>query len=589
MLDSSLSLTLYSLSRLSYHRHVKILTSAQMREVDRMTTERYGIPGLQLMENAAIAVVDSIESKLGGLEGKRSIVLCGKGNNGGDGAAAARHLHLRGARIDLILLGKLEDTRGDARRNFELAHAISSGQPDRFIFVEAHSQQEFDRITQCLLPSDEPGFWAFTEGTDVARATPFPIPMPPGVHYDLAVDAIFGTGLARPASGLFERAIDFLAKSRSHGIPVVSVDIPSGIASDSPDLIGPAVQADLTVTFTAPKPASVLPPACHYGGDLIVSSIGSPQDLIEEAASSLNLAEPRMIETWLAGSRRGPDANKGDVGKVLIVAGSRGKTGAACLSGLAALRSGTGLVTVATAASSQPVVASQLAIECMTEPLPETESGSVSLDALASVIDLANQRDVLAVGPGLGASNDSTRELVRGMVLNRSVPLVLDADGLNSLAPWDQSLKGTADLPIILTPHPGEMARLTGKTIPEVVRGRVEIARQFAKEHSVIVVLKGSRTIVAATDGQVYINPTGNSGMATGGTGDVLTGIIAGLLAQKPDDPLGAVIIAVYIHGLAGDIAAGRVGTRAMIASDIIDNLGEAFIQAGGLQERPSR
>jgi len=225
----------------------------------------------------------------------------------------------------------------------------------------------------------------------------------------------------------------------------------------------------------------------------------------------------------------------------------------------------------------------------MTEPLPETESGSVSLDALASLIELANQRDVLAVGPGLGASSDSTRELVRGIVLNRSVPLVLDADGLNSLVPWDQSLKGTADLPIILTPHPGEMARLTGKTIPEVVRGRVEIARQFAKEHSVIVVLKGSRTLVAASDGQVYINPTGNSGMATGGTGDVLTGIIAGLLAQKPGDPLGAVITAVYIHGLAGDIAAGRFGTRSMIASDIIDNLGEALIQAGGPQERPSK
>jgi NAD(P)H-hydrate epimerase len=562
-----------------------------MREVDRLTTERYGIPGLQLMENAAIAVVDSMEKRLGGLEGQRGIVLCGKGNNGGDGAAAARHLHLRGARIDLILLGKLEDTSGDANHNFQLASALSSGQRKSFIFVEAPGEQEFDRITESLLPSDEPGFCAFTEGTEIARAIPFPIPMPlpPGIKYDFAVDAIFGTGLARPAAGLFERAIDFLSKSRSHGIPIVSVDIPSGIASDSPDPIGPAVQADLTVTFTAPKPANVLPPACHYGGDLIVSSIGSPQELIEKGAPSLNLVEPRMIETWLAGSRRGPDANKGDVGKVLIVAGSRGKTGAACLSGLGALRSGTGLVTVATAASSQPVVASQLAIECMTEPLPETESGSVSLDALASVIDLAGQRDVLAVGPGLGASSDSTRELVRGIVLNRSVPLVLDADGLNSLAPWDQSLKGTADLPIILTPHPGEMARLTGLTIPEVVRGRVEIARQFATEHSVIVVLKGSRTIVATTDGQVYINPTGNSGMATGGTGDVLTGIIAGLLAQKPDDPLAAVITAVYIHGLAGDIAARRFGTRAMIASDIIDNLGEAFIQAGGLQERPSR
>jgi NAD(P)H-hydrate epimerase len=570
---------------------VKVLTSAQMREVDRLTTERYGIPGLQLMENAAIAVVDSIEKRLGGLEGKRGLVICGKGNNGGDGAAAARHFQLRGARIDLILLGKLEDTRGDARRNFELARAISSGQRDRFIFVETPDEDEFDQITLPLLPGDEPAFWAFTKGINIARATPYPIPMPPtpGVNYDFAIDAIFGTGLARPASGLFERAIDFLAKARSHGIPVVSVDIPSGIASDSPNLIGPAVRADLTVTLTAPKPASVLPPACHYGGDLIVSSIGSPDQLIEEAGSNLDLVEPRMIESWLARSRRGPDANKGDVGKVLIVAGSRGKTGAACLSGLSAMRSGTGLVTVATAASSQPVVASQIAVECMTEPLPETGSGSVSLEALHDVLQLAGQRDVLAIGPGLGASSDSTRELVRGIVLNRSVPLVIDADGLNSLAPWPESLKGTPDLPMILTPHPGEMARLTGETIPRVVSSRVEIARRFAVQHSVILVLKGSRTIVAATDGQVYVSPTGNSGMATGGTGDVLTGIIAGLLAQKPEDHLGATITAVYIHGLAGDIAARRLGTRAMIASDIIAALGEAFIQAGGPQERPSQ
>jgi len=536
-----------------------------MREVDRLTTERYGIPGLQLMENAAIAVVDSIEKRLGGLQGKRGIVLCGKGNNGGDGAAAARHLHLRGARIDLILLGKLEDTRGDAHRNFELVQAISSEQGDRFILVEAHGDQEFGRIAGPELPGDKPD----------------------GVNYDFALDAIFGTGLARPASGLFERAIDFLMKLRSAGTPVIAVDIPSGLASDSSDLIGPAVQADLTVTFTAPKPANVLPPACHCGGDLVVSSIGSPDDLINEAGSGLNLVDPQMIRAWLSRSRRGPDANKGDVGKVLIVAGSRGKTGAACLSGLGALRSGTGLVTVATAASSQPVVASQLAVECMTEPLRETESGSVSLDALGSVIELANQRDVLAIGPGLGASSDSTREFVRGVVLNRSVPAVLDADGLNSLAPWDKSLKGTPDLPMILTPHPGEMARLAGETIPHVVSRRVEIARRFAVQHSVIVVLKGSRTTIAATDGQVYINPTGNSGMATGGTGDVLTGIVAGLLAQKPDDPLGATIAAVYIHGLAGDIAARRLGTRAMIASDIIAALGEAFIQAGGEQERP--
>jgi NAD(P)H-hydrate epimerase len=222
----------------------------------------------------------------------------------------------------------------------------------------------------------------------------------------------------------------------------------------------------------------------------------------------------------------------------------------------------------------------------MTEPVPETKSGSVSLEALRRVLDLAAERDILALGPGLGSSENSTREFVRGVTTNRSVPTVIDADGLNSLAPWPQDIKGSSARPIILTPHPGEMARLTGRPISEVVSNRVEVARQFASEHSAIVVLKGSRTITAGPDSQVYINPTGNAGMATGGTGDVLTGIIAGLIAQKMDEPLSATIAAVYLHGLAGDIAARRLGTRAMIASDIIAALGEAFIEAGGEPER---
>ena len=559
-----------------------------MREVDRLTTEQYGLPAAQLMENAAIAVADAIENRLGGVIGKRGLVICGKGNNGGDGAAAARHLHLRGSRIDLILLGRVDDTRGEARRNFDLARAISEGQGETFTFVEAPDEQDLDEITWSLLPIEEPVFQVFTDGTEIARAKPDAIPMgvPLGIPYDFAVDAMLGTGLTRPATGLFGRAIEFLVRARASGIPVFAVDVPSGIASDSPSPIGPAVQADMTVTLTAPKPASVLPPACHYGGDLVVRSIGSPNKLINEAEAKLNLVEARMIEEWLARSRRGPEANKGDAGKVLIVAGSRGKTGAACLAGAGAIRSGAGLVTVATPASSQPVVASQLAIECMTEPLPETDSGSASLDGLRRVLELADRRDVLALGPGLGA-DDSTRELVRGLVLNRGVPMVLDADGLNSLAPWADILDGSSALPIIVTPHPGEMARLTAKPLAEVINNRVDIAQKFAMEHSVIVVLKGSRTVIAATDGQVFINPTGNQGMATGGTGDVLTGIIAGLLAQKLDDPLGATIAAVYLHGRAGDIAARRFGTRAMTASDLTAALGEAFVETGGEQERP--
>jgi hydroxyethylthiazole kinase-like uncharacterized protein yjeF len=270
---------------------------------------------------------------------------------------------------------------------------------------------------------------------------------------------------------------------------------------------------------------------------------------------------------------------------VLIVAGSRGKTGAACLAGSGAMRAGAGLVTVATAESSEPVVASRLIVECMTERLAETASGAVTREAAARALELASERDVVAIGPGLGSAEETTRAFVRALAVKRQRPMVIDADGLNSLAPWAENLRGSPELPMILTPHPGEMARLAGKSISDIVQNRVEVAREFATAHGVIVVLKGSRTLIAAPDSEVYVNPTGNPGMATGGTGDVLTGIIAGLLAQKTDDPLAATIAAVYLHGLAGDMAAGKSGTRAMIASDIAAHLGGAIIETGGEAE----
>jgi NAD(P)H-hydrate epimerase len=311
--------------------------------------------------------------------------------------------------------------------------------------------------------------------------------------------------------------------------------------------------------------------------------------LIDEAGSKLTLVEPASIARWLAVSRRSRHANKGDAGKVLITAGSRGKTGAACLAGEAAMRAGAGLVTIASPASAQSVIASRVIAECMTEALAETESGGPAASASAQVLELAAERDVLALGPGLGTSGDDARQFVRDVVTNRTSPTVLDADGLNALAPWPRDLRGNAAYPLILTPHPGEMARLTGKSILEILRERVSVAREFARSHSVILVLKLSRTIIAAPDGEVYINPTGNEGMATGGSGDVLTGMIAGLVAQKLDNPLGATVAAVYLHGLAGDIAGSRIGIRALVASDITSHLGEAFIEAGGQAERFDR
>lgn len=540
---------------------MKILSAAQMREIDRLTTALHGVPGLQLMENAANSAVEAIERKFGCVSGSHALVVCGPGNNGGDGAAIARLLNQRGASVEALLLGRISETRGDARANFERAKSISEAAGSRLHFKEVES---LDALDDALCK-------AASEHTN-----------------DLIIDAIFGTGLTRRASGLFEEAINRINQLADRS-RVVAVDVPSGVASDSAELIGPAVRAHLTVTFTAPKIAAVLAPARAQCGEVIVAQIGSPDELVNSAGSRLNLIEQSDVSRWLKESRRSPNANKGDVGKVLVIAGSRGKTGAACLVGEAALRAGCGLVTIATPASSQPIVASRAIPECMTEPLAETGSGSVAREAAAQVRTLSADRDVVAIGPGLGSAEASTRELVRDIVVNREGPMVADADALNALAPWDPTLHASAGLPLILTPHPGEMSRLVGKSVSEVLRDRIGISREFATSHGVLLVLKGSGTLIAATDGEVYVNSTGNSGMATGGSGDVLTGIIAGLLAQKPVDALGATIAAVYLHGLAGDIAASRLGTRAIIASDITSCLGDAFIEVGGEGERLKR
>lgn len=537
---------------------MKILSAAEMREVDRLTTERYGVPSLLLMENAATRTLEATEKAYGGVAGKRALVICGRGNNGGDGAAIARLLHGKGAEIDVLLLGRVEDSKGDANTNFQAALDIASNAGSSFRFIEIETTEQF---------------WA--------EATAYP--------HAFFVDAIFGTGLTRPASGLFEEAIHLL-NDHTNDSPVISVDIPSGIASDTQELIGPAVKADLTVTFTAPKPGNVLPPASDHCGELVIAPIGSPEELINSSGSRLNLVDRADVERWLSVSRRSPHANKGAVGKVLIVAGSRGKTGAACLASEAALRAGCGLVTVATAESSQPIVAVRAIPECMTEPLAETPAGSVAREAVDRVIELAADRNVVAIGPGLGSSDPSTKAFVHEATMKRQRPMVIDADGLNALAPWPGNLRGSAELPMILTPHPGEMGRLISKPIDKIIKNPIDVARSFAMDRNVILVLKGSPTVIAAPDGQVYVNATGNAGMATGGTGDVLTGMIASFLAQnlaqKLDEPLSTTIAAVYLHGLAGDIAASRVGTRAMIASDISAHLGEAIIAVGGDAER---
>ena len=330
----------------------------------------------------------------------------------------------------------------------------------------------------------------------------------------------------------------------------------------------------------------MLPPACYASGRLIVAPIGTPDELLTESGANLQIVEETQITTWLRASRRAPDAHKGLVGDVLLMAGSRGKTGAAALSAEAVLRAGAGLVTVATAQSAQSLLVTQTRTEVMTEPLAETSDGAIARDALTRAIELAQKRTVIALGPGLSSTAESTRNFVREFVAQRNAPLVIDADGLNCLAPWPEELKGSDDLPIIITPHPGEMARLTGKTNAEIVADRISAAREFATRHHIITILKGSRTLVAATDGEIYVNPTGNAGMATAGSGDVLTGLTAGLLAQYPAEPLQAALAAVYLHGLAGDIAAGEIGMRSLLAGDISNKISAAILRTGGEAEK---
>ncbi len=529
---------------------MRVLTAEQMREVDRLTTERFGIPGILLMENAALRSVDVIEDTVGPIAGRFVKIVCGKGNNGGDGAAVARQLWLQGAVVDVLLLGRVEETRGDARTNFEIARSLSE-LGDRFGFRESPTSDEL---------ADD------------------------GAEPDLWVDAIFGTGLTRRAEGVFADAIAML-NSRARA-PLVALDLPSGLDSDSSELPAVHVQADVTVTFTAPKVACSLPPSVFACGTVVTGAIGTPNDLVEAAGSRLSLVTPRDVGGWLRDSRRSGDAHKGTVGSVLVVAGSSGKTGAAALASEAALRGGTGLVTVATPKSAEAVLAARAIPEVMTEPLQETPGGELAPESVPHVRRLIDSRTVAAIGPGIGTA-PSTREVVRALVADRSRPFVLDADALNCLAPWPSEVVGTAAAALVITPHPAEMARLIGGETRAVVSDRVGCAREFARAHGVIVVLKGARTVVADPSGEVFVNPTGNAGMATGGSGDVLTGLVASLLAQRPADPLGATIAAVYLHGLAGDLAARDVGTRAVVAGDITRNLGRAFVDAGGESEYP--
>jgi hydroxyethylthiazole kinase-like uncharacterized protein yjeF len=508
---------------------MKITTAAEMREIDRVTTETFGVPSLTLMENAGAAVARFVIAKYP--KAWRFTIVCGKGNNGGDGFVAARKLGDQGRRATIVLLCDPAELKGDAAEMFARM-----------------------RLEPLVVKSAEQ-----LRGEAVAMA----------LKADVIVDAILGTGFRPPVTGLYADAIAVMNALRK---PVVAVDIPSGADADSFKATDELrARADHVVTFTAPRLAHVFGGLTR--GETMVAPIGSPEEAIQSALK-MEVTTPRDFATLLAD--RNPDGHKGTYGHALIVGGSFGKSGAAAMAGMSALRSGAGLSTIAAPRSVVPMVAA-FTPEIMTEPLLETDLGTISPEAHEQMARLLEGKDVIALGPGIGRY-PATVDFVQKFVQECKVPLVIDADGLNAFERQTQKLSG-AKRPLVLTPHPGEMSRLTGLSTAEVQKDRIGVARKFAAEHSCIVVLKGHRTLIALPDGSVWVNVTGNPGMATGGTGDVLTGIVAGLLAQTPDVAM-AVRAAVYLHGLAGDVAREKVGEPSLVAGDLITHLPEAFKRA---------
>lgn len=498
-----------------------------MRAIDRATTERYGVPSLTLMENAGSAVADYAISHQAAAE--RIVVFCGKGNNGGDGFVAARRLHVRGKKVQVILLAEANDLRNDAA-------AMFGKLPNAAIVVDSSEKLTSERVRLAL-------------------------------QADLYLDAILGTGFKPPVSGLYADAIAMMNASQ---IPVIAVDIPSGADADSMAVQqGLITRADAIVTFTAPRPAHVF--SLLTTGPTLVANIGSPDEAIVSSLG-LNVITARDI-TALVGHRPA-ESNKGNYGHVLVIGGSLGKAGAAGMAGIAVLRAGAGLSTVATAESVLATVAG-FHPEVMTEPLSETDAGAISTAALGRIEELAKGKTVVAIGPGI-SREPQTAELVRDLVTKLRVPTVLDADGLNAFEGSADELNGKGGT-LVITPHPGEMARLVGCTIADVQKDRIGVARKFAHEHDLIVVLKGHRTLVVRPDGEAWVNTTGNPGMSTGGTGDILTGMAAGMIAQHPKDAFTAVLAAVHLHGLSGDVMRESVGEHSLVATDLLHGLPEAF------------
>lgn len=503
---------------------MRIVTAAQMKLIDETTINNMGIPGIVLMENAAIAVVNELSNDMGGITGRNVMIFAGKGNNGGDAFAVARHLRRHGANVLVILLSKYQDISGDARVNLDIAKNMG------ITVVEVIDKYHFEKIKESLYITD------------------------------VVIDGIFGIGLKGDIEGIQRDVIEIINNS---GRYVLSIDVPSGLDATTGKVMGVCIKANKTVTFGFAKVGMVIAPGSFYCGNIAVRDIGLSDRFADFDESNMYLLEKSM--TADAFGVRNPDTHKGDYGKLLVIAGSTGMAGSAALCCRAAVRAGVGLVYAAVPQGMDSILAQKL-----TEQIIIPVEYNKNTDALMQLIAGAN---AVVMGPGL-SQDANVAQTVMKIIAQCSVPMVLDADALNILSK-DINVLSSAKVPIIATPHPGEMARLLHTDTDTVQSNRIMHTTEFATKRNIITALKGYRTVVSDVDGTVYINPTGNAGMATAGSGDVLSGIIGALLGRGIK-PINAVNAAVYVHGLAGDLAAGEKGEHGLIASDIIDRIPDA-------------
>jgi len=505
-----------------------LLTADEMREMDRQTIESFGLPGRILMENAGRGATRVLVDRYPDIASYSVGVVAGRGNNGGDGFVIARYLFQQGVDVKVYLLSDSDKLQGNAAENFHLLAEL--GGP----VAEIPDENAFNNIRGEM------------------------------AHRRLWVDAILGTGLNSDVRGFFKTVIEFINSTKR---PVLSVDIPSGLHTDTGKPCGVCIAAAVTATFAFPKIGHVQRPGADYVGDLHVIDIGIPPYIARQTGPRQHLITPAAIPQML--KPRPADMHKGGAGHLLIAAGAPGKTGAAAMSALSAMRAGAGLVTLGVPESLNPVIEPQV-LEPMTIGLKETPGGALSDDAADAILDLLSDKKCLALGPGIG-TDPATARLVHRLIQESPVPVVVDADGLNNLAPEPEILIN-AHSPVILTPHPGEMARLINQTPKDVQADRVGCARRFAESYKVHLVLKGARTVIAHPNGHIHINPTGNPGMASGGMGDVLTGLISGFICQGYS-PEAAAQIGVFVHGAAADELAQTMGPFGYMASDVMNQL----------------